>query len=230
MQDDITQHLKAELTAETTRKQSLLRACGVEEEDLSKNGQMYLHVLSEVAELLKLREIRLSSYLMAASALVERVDAVEQAEAVINQDTLTSQRRSKDITDELDELLRVKERLREATEEREEHENTLTMEQRTQEHLEHQQALEQELHELEQKLRDLEVPSIQGRDMEHHHIAALQQECVGIETANDELRAQLRVFEDLPLDKDLAAARLREAQQELLRLEDEFNRRIRTMV
>ncbi|KAJ0401654.1 hypothetical protein P43SY_001286 [Pythium insidiosum] len=225
----IVQRLEAELKADTARKQSLLRSCGVEEEDLSKNGQMYLHVLSEVAELFKLRDVQMSSYLAAASALIERVDAVEQIEQALQQETTQSQRRSKDIADEFDDLRHVKERLRDATEEREKHENTVTMEQRTAEHLEHQQTLEQELSELEQKLQDLELPSILG-SMDHHHIAALQQECVDIEAANEELRAQLRGFEGLPLDKDLAAAKLHEAQQELLRLEDDFNRRIRTMV
>ncbi|KAJ0405804.1 hypothetical protein ATCC90586_008458 [Pythium insidiosum] len=177
-------------------------------EELRRNGQMYLHVLSEVAELFKLRDVQMSSYLAAASALIERVDAVEQIEQALQQETTQSQRRSKDIADEFDDLQRVKERLRDATEEREKHENTVTMEQRTAEHLEHQQTLEQELVECRFGLR----------------------ECVDIEAANEELRAQLRGFEGLPLDKDLAAAKLHEAQQELLRLEDDFNRRIRTMV
>jgi hypothetical protein len=55
-------------------------------------------------------------------------------------------------------------------------------------------------------------------------------DCEEIETGNEALRKQLTPFHGLSLHKDLAAATLRQAQEDLAQLEDEFNRHIRAMV
>ncbi|TMW56063.1 hypothetical protein Poli38472_008711 [Pythium oligandrum] len=227
--EGIARRLEGEYELETERKSSILKRCGVAEEDLSKNGQMYLHVLAETAEILQLKDTQTSSYLMAISDLIDGLDEAEELEHRVQVEAEKLKQRSQELMDEVKEIEHVKQQLQEAVEERETHENSTTMEQRTAENAERQQSYEQELRGLEAALADLQFPVRRDR-IEHHALAALLKDCDEIEAGNKELAGQLRGFHDLPLDKDAAAATLRQAHTELQSLEDAFNRHIRAMI
>jgi hypothetical protein len=82
---------------------------------------MYLHVLSEAAELLQLKDTRTSSYVMGISDLIRHLDEAEGAERELDEEADDAQKRSLDLAAEWDDLERVKQQLEEAARERETH-------------------------------------------------------------------------------------------------------------
>ncbi|DBA03548.1 TPA: hypothetical protein N0F65_011449 [Lagenidium giganteum] len=153
--------LQEEYALEAERLRELLQQCGIVEDDLSKNGQMYLHVLSEMAELLRLKDVKTSSFLMASSDLEQQVESEQQKAVALQAELSLSQNRSQELQAEWNDLEHVAEQLRAAMEERERHENTLTMEQRTRELEDRQRAYETELDELQKALREVHFDEAQ---------------------------------------------------------------------
>ncbi|RLN93631.1 hypothetical protein BBJ28_00019357 [Nothophytophthora sp. Chile5] len=184
--------VEEEYVLTTQRRRELLRMCGVAEEDLSKvrllsclalaeplgrlsslclqDGQLFLHVLSETAEILQLSEPTSSSYLMAMTELEDSLDDAERQARTARKAVGASQKRSQELLAELKDLENTQQHLDDAVEERERH------------------------------------------------------------AENETLRAQLRQFHNLPLNADVAAAKLYEAQAELRRLEDSFSSQIKEML
>ncbi|KAF1330970.1 hypothetical protein FI667_g4830, partial [Globisporangium splendens] len=284
----IASKVEAEYALENERKRALLARCGVAEEDLSKNGQVYLHVLSEVAELLEIKDTNASSFLLAMSDLEDALYEAEAQARTLRTAADASHARSQELTAQWNELELVQRQLETTVGEREENgnsENTATMEQRTEEYKERQCAAEAELVALQTKLTavgfdasahdkyllksvscvDRVFSSINPVDscacvsrMGHQSISDLEQvfiysgyallvfalqpltafvcwvllnqECDAIDAQNRALREQLRMYHDLPLSKDVAAAQLMDAKAELQRLEDQFSAQIREML
>lgn len=82
---------------------------------------MYLHVLSEVAELLALKDTRNSSYLMAMTGLEDALDSAERQARVLRDVADESSRRSQELAREWTQLEAVKQQLEDAVDERENH-------------------------------------------------------------------------------------------------------------
>ncbi|KAF1316104.1 hypothetical protein FI667_g15637, partial [Globisporangium splendens] len=224
----IASKVEAEYALESERKRALLARCGVAEEDLSKNGQVYLHVLSEVAELLEIKDTNASSFLLAMSDLEDALYEAGAQARTLRTAADANHARSQELTAQWNELELVQRQLEAAVSEREEDENTATMEQRTEEYKEQQRVAEAELVFIYSGYALL-VFALQPLTAFVCWVL-LNQECDAIDAQNRALREQLRMYHDLPLSKDVAAAQLMDAKAELQRLEDQFSAQIREML
>jgi hypothetical protein len=132
--------------------------------DDPQNGQLYLHVLSEAAAVLKVRRAGSSDLLAAMSDLQAAVDAAETRAEELRAAENAARRRSHELQREWQDLLATRRQLDDAAEERERHgarrrlflcwltwrtyyhgalaENSVVMEQRTVEYEEQQRASE----------------------------------------------------------------------------------------
>ncbi|TYZ68665.1 hypothetical protein PybrP1_002392 [[Pythium] brassicae (nom. inval.)] len=226
----ISRRVGDEQVLETERKRALLRRCGVSEEELSRHGQLYLHVLSEAADLLAIKDTHNSSFVLALGELEDALEAAKRRSTSLRREHDASQRRAQELLGEWEQLQRVREQLATAAMEREEHESTSTMAQRAEELNDKQRAYETELSELQATLRDVDFETVVKDTLEHHAVSALEKECEEIEAQNRELRMQVHQFHGLPLSKELAAAQLAEARAALQRLEDQFSAQIQQML
>lgn len=82
---------------------------------------MYLHVLSEVAALLQLKNTETSSYLSAMSDLERQLDDAQGDVADMRVEAASAQRRSQELLTEASHLERVQRHLDDAVTERELH-------------------------------------------------------------------------------------------------------------
>lgn len=82
---------------------------------------MYLHVLSEVAELLALKDTKSSSYLLAMADLEDALESAERQARVLRGATDEGRRRSQELAREWTQLETVRQQLEDAVDEREKH-------------------------------------------------------------------------------------------------------------
>lgn len=87
---------------------------------LTQHGQLYLHVLSEAAELLAIKDTRNSSFLLALGELEDALDAAKLQSTRLESEHSASQRRAQALMSQWEQLTRVRDELVAATVEREE--------------------------------------------------------------------------------------------------------------
>jgi Tfp pilus assembly protein PilO len=84
---------------------------------------MYLSVLAQMGNLLNLKDVKTSSYLMAISDLVEEIDTLKMEEKELEKKIQKQNLSAKELMEELQQIQNVEKNLEEAVEEREKHGN-----------------------------------------------------------------------------------------------------------
>ncbi|EQC41512.1 hypothetical protein, variant 1 [Saprolegnia diclina VS20] len=210
----VRQLLRKDMQREHALHADLLQYIGLREEDLSSASQKHIRLMAQAASVLELNTTDVSAYVAAISDLCEKYDALHASVKLHN---------------ELREMEHMLAMLDAASQERDAIENVATMDGRLKEYTGKHAVYAKEIAKLDKNLADRGYFHV-ASSLHHDVLVHLEQQCAQLEAANNEVRAKVDRFQDLPPNLELANATLYKAQERLQQLEADFQSRVHSMV
>ncbi|EQC41511.1 hypothetical protein SDRG_01478 [Saprolegnia diclina VS20] len=225
----VRQLLRKDMQREHALHADLLQYIGLREEDLSSASQKHIRLMAQAASVLELNTTDVSAYVAAISDLCEKYDALHASVSTWRRHEAKQLKRKQELHNELREMEHMLAMLDAASQERDAIENVATMDGRLKEYTGKHAVYAKEIAKLDKNLADRGYFHV-ASSLHHDVLVHLEQQCAQLEAANNEVRAKVDRFQDLPPNLELANATLYKAQERLQQLEADFQSRVHSMV